>query len=434
MNNRMKGLKQLLCMGALAGFAIGSASAAVVSTGADFSTWPTNAALLTGTPDGGTWERDIKSDRQLMQSFVITNELTVKRIYLPGQDYNPGGDDFTIGFYASTNAMSDFDVYSAPQIGSDIAVDVSTGSSFTGDHIMQLDLEVSEQVTLSAGSYFMMISAGASSTYVMKWDATDGSGTYTNGTAANEGSVQSFDYIMALSDSVATNFALSKTNFLSGRPVGYTIGSFSAALDGAQASYSLVAGSGDTDNSKFSIGGINSNELKVNYDFTGGGSTDGQTFSIRVKGTAGGTVIEQEFLISVTKDDALSGLLPISLSGTSFYSYATNGALVGTLSATFEGVPTNTVFSLVAGDGDADNGKFSVINTNQLVVNYDFTGANSEDGQEFSVRVQTSAGSTVNEEVFLLTVTKDDDHNGIPDSYSIVWEDDFSTDTHGRLC
>ncbi|BCX47988.1 hypothetical protein HAHE_18960 [Haloferula helveola] len=112
---------------------------------------------------------------------------------------------------------------------------------------------------------------------------------------------------------------------------------------------------------------------------------------------------------------------PVSIDDTAFDSGDPIGTPVGTLTGAIGGLEGPTTFALVAGAGDTDNGLFQ-ISGNELQVNSDFTGANSVDGQQFFVRVQgTDNGSLDTAEVELvLTVTKDDDLDGIPDPFELA--------------
>ncbi|MGC6458619.1 MAG: thrombospondin type 3 repeat-containing protein [Akkermansiaceae bacterium] len=115
----------------------------------------------------------------------------------------------------------------------------------------------------------------------------------------------------------------------------------------------------------------------------------------------------------------------ISLGNDSFISASLQGAAVGTLSATNEGTSDPSTFTLVAGEGDTDNDKFQ-INGDQLEIgNFDFTGANSIDGQEFSIRVRGS-GTGTTEQAFTLTLTKDDDGDNLPDDWELRWANDLT--------
>lgn len=112
---------------------------------------------------------------------------------------------------------------------------------------------------------------------------------------------------------------------------------------------------------------------------------------------------------------------------TNFVSGDTIGTPVGTLSSTIATVPQAATYALVSGTGDTDNGLFD-ISGSDLVVNADFTGANSVNGQTFSVRVQGTGGGETSEDIFVLTVSKDDNLDGVHDDYTVLAHCTFDTD------
>lgn len=115
----------------------------------------------------------------------------------------------------------------------------------------------------------------------------------------------------------------------------------------------------------------------------------------------------------------------IALDNSEFLSAGLLGTAIGTLSATNEGTPDPSTFTLVAGEGDTDNDKFQ-INGDQLEIgNFDFTGDNSTDGQEFSIRVQ-GTGSDSAERAFTLTIIKDDDADNLIDDWELRWANDLT--------
>lgn len=121
------------------------------------------------------------------------------------------------------------------------------------------------------------------------------------------------------------------------------------------------------------------------------------------------------FSISTLADDGLVA----KIDSESFYSSVTSGALIGTLSATFDQAPENATFALVGGTGDTDNGKFK-INGNRLEANgYDFTGL--PDDTLLSVRIQATGSSPGRTAVLPVTlrVIADSDSDQIPDKWEL---------------
>jgi len=121
----------------------------------------------------------------------------------------------------------------------------------------------------------------------------------------------------------------------------------------------------------------------------------------------------------------------VSLDNNTFSSGDPRATLVGTLAGSFAGNPDPSTFSLVAGDGDTDNAKFQINGDRLEVGSFDFTGVNSVDGQQFSVRVQ-GVGSDTIERSILLSVFKDDDVDNLLDTWEMAWVGNL-TDLSGSL-
>ena len=115
--------------------------------------------------------------------------------------------------------------------------------------------------------------------------------------------------------------------------------------------------------------------------------------------------------------------------GDAFTSGDPQGTLVGTLAALFGTVPEDSTFALVAGEGDTDNDKFQISGAMLELGAYDFKGANSVNGQQFTVRIQgTSVADALKTtgKTFVVTVTKDDDLDDLPDAWELQWAADLS--------
>lgn len=93
------------------------------------------------------------------------------------------------------------------------------------------------------------------------------------------------------------------------------------------------------------------------------------------------------------------------------------------------GAALEATFTLVAGDGDTDNGLYSIggPDGDQLLVNSDLSAL---DGVEHSVRILgTSAGEDPIEQAFMFTIIGDTDNDGLPDSWERMFGvlGDFAT-------
>ncbi|MFM6759793.1 MAG: cadherin domain-containing protein [Microcystis panniformis] len=188
------------------------------------------------------------------------------------------------------------------------------------------------------------------------------------------------------SNQAPTNLALSATTVNENVPVNTVIGTFSTTDpdSGNSFTYSLVAGTGDTDNSAFSIVG---NQLQINN------SPDFETknsYSIRVKTTdQGGLSFEKTLTITVNDvNENPSNQAPtnLALSATTVNDNVPVNTVIGTFSSTDPDTGNTFTYSLVAGTGDTDNSAFSIVG-NQLQINNspDFETKNS-----YSIRVKTT--------------------------------------------
>ncbi|YCM43699.1 hypothetical protein V2O64_20550 [Verrucomicrobiaceae bacterium 227] len=109
-----------------------------------------------------------------------------------------------------------------------------------------------------------------------------------------------------------------------------------------------------------------------------------------------------------------------SLDNNSFSSGDPQATLIGNLAGALGGNPDPSTFTFVAGAGDTDNDKFQITNNRLEVGNVDFTGANSVDGQQFSVRIQGVGTKTI-ERTITLTLLKDEDADNLKDAWEMTW-------------
>jgi hypothetical protein len=183
-----------------------------------------------------------------------------------------------------------------------------------------------------------------------------------------------------------TNLALSATTVDENVPVNTVIGTFSTTDPdtGNSFTYSLIAGTGDTDNTAFSIVG---NQLQINN------SPDFETknsYSIRVKTTdQGGLSFEKTLTITVNDVNETPGNQAptnLALSATTVNENVAPNTVIGTFSSTDPDTGNSFTYSLIAGTGDTDNSAFSIVG-NQLQINNspDFETKNS-----YSIRVKTT--------------------------------------------
>jgi ELWxxDGT repeat protein len=165
--------------------------------------------------------------------------------------------------------------------------------------------------------------------------------------------------------------------------------------------YTLVSGTGATDNASFTIGGTGGNSLltAASFDFETQSS-----YSIRVRTTdLEGRTFEKQFTITVSNVNEPPANL--TLSASSIAENQSSGTTVGVFTATDPDAGTTLTYSLVSGAGDTDNASFTILN-NQLktAASFDF-----ETKSSYSIRARVSDGILTAEQQFTITVTDGND-------------------------
>lgn len=163
--------------------------------------------------------------------------------------------------------------------------------------------------------------------------------------------------------------------------------------------YTLVAGSGDIDNSSFSI---SNDTLYTNTTFSYNGQN---VYYIRLQSEdAGGQTYQHKDTIHIkNSNDAPTD---IALTATTVAENKAVGTTVGTFSSVDADAGDGHVYTLVAGAGDTDNGKFS-ISDGKLVTGaiFDF-----ETKASYSVRIRTTDYSSATyEEAFTISIADAND-------------------------
>ena len=194
-----------------------------------------------------------------------------------------------------------------------------------------------------------------------------------------------------------TDIALSNSSLPENAGANFVIGSLSTTDPDAGDSftYTLVTGTGDTDNGAFNLAG---NQLRANASFD---FETQNSFSIRVRTTdAGGLFFEEQFTITVTNVNETP--TDLALSNSSLPENAGANFVIGSLSTTDPDAGDSFTYTLVTGTGDTDNGAFNLAG-NQLQANASF---DFEAGSSYTVRLRTTdAGGLFFEEAFTITVT-----------------------------
>ena len=195
-----------------------------------------------------------------------------------------------------------------------------------------------------------------------------------------------------------TDILLSNDSINENTATGTTIGTFSAVtLDVSDThTFTLVSGSGDTDNASFTLtsGGLLKNATIPNYEVK-------NSYSIRVRTSdAAGQIFTKIFTINVNNVNETPYAL--SLSNTSQAENTTTNTTIGTFSTSDVDSGDTFTYSLVTGTGDTDNASFNISGANlrnTSVFNYEVKNS-------YSIRVRTTdAGGLYYEGTFTINVT-----------------------------
>jgi len=195
-----------------------------------------------------------------------------------------------------------------------------------------------------------------------------------------------------------TALALSAVSINENVAANSVVGNFSTTDPdtGNTFTYSLVPGTGSTDNAAFSIVG---NQLRINN------SPDFETkssYTIRVRTTdQGGLTFESPFTITVNDLAENTAPTAIALSATNIDENVAANSVVGNFSTTDPDTGNTFTYSLVAGDGSTDNAAFSIVG-NQLRIN---NSPDFETKSSYSIRIRTTdQGGLTFESPFTITV------------------------------
>jgi hypothetical protein len=225
--------------------------------------------------------------------------------------------------------------------------------------------------------------------YSIRVRSTDAAGSFYE---------QAFTITVTNVNEAPTAVQLSNSTVAEDQPIGTTVGALSTTdPEDGTFTYSLVAGTGSTDNSSFAISG---NSLRTGASFNYEAKN---SYNIRVRTTdSGGLWYEQTFTVTVTNVNEAP--TAVQLSNSTVAENQPIGTTVGALSTTDPEDGTFT-YSLVAGTGSTDNSSFAISgSTLQTAASFNYEVKNS-----YSLRVRTTdAGGLWYEQTFTITVTPGD--------------------------
>ena len=193
-----------------------------------------------------------------------------------------------------------------------------------------------------------------------------------------------------------TNIALSSSSIAENNAVNAVIGALSTtdADTSDTHTYTLVSGTGSTDNASFNISGSNL-RAGIQFDYETKSS-----YSVRIRTTDNdGAYFEKAFTISITNvNEAPTN---ITLSSTTINENNSINAVVGAFSTTDVDSGDTHTYTLVSGTGSTDNASFNISGSNlRAGVVFDYETKNS-----YSIRVRsTDASGLYFEKAFTITI------------------------------
>ncbi len=198
-----------------------------------------------------------------------------------------------------------------------------------------------------------------------------------------------------------SDLALSSSSLAENAGANYVIGNLSSTdADGSDThTYTLVSGTGSTDNASFNING---SQLRATASFN---FETKATYSIRLKTEDSGVGnLSFEKALTITVTDVNEAPTDISLSAASLAENNLANAIIGSLSTSDPDTANTHTYTLVSGTGADDNASFNIFGASLRVTSpLDFEVKNS-----FSVRIRSTdngTGSLYFEESYAITVT-----------------------------
>jgi gliding motility-associated-like protein len=275
-------------------------------------------------------------------------------------------------------------------VGALTSTDVDAGSTFTYTLVAGSGDTDNAAFNISGNNLRLSVSPDfeTKSSYSVRVRTTDAGGLFFE---------KSFTIIITDINDAPTDVVLSATAVNENVAVNTVVGALTStdADAGSTFTYTLVSGTGSTDNAAFNISG-NSLRLSVSPDFETKSS-----YSVRVRTTdAGGLFFEKSFTIAVS--DINDAPTDVVLSATAVNENVAINTVVGALSSTDADAASTFTYTLVSGTGSTDNAAFNISGNNlRLSVSPDF-----ETKSSYSIRVRTTDQDGLSfEKVLIINVT-----------------------------
>jgi gliding motility-associated-like protein len=327
-------------------------------------------------------------------SLVETDNLFVMNITFRGGLFGTPSIKNLENFGPTNITLSNESISENNAIGASIgtidSTDPNLGDSFTYSLVSGAGSDDNSKFTI-AGNTLKAADAfdyETKSSYKIRIQTSDVAGFYFQ---------KEFTLTIVNVNEVPTAIVLSNASIDENNAIGATIGTLSTTDRdaGDSFSYSLVSGTGSTDNSKFTISG---NTLKAAeaFDFE-----TKSNYSIRIQTSdAGGLSFQKEFtLLVVNVNEAPTA---IALSNATIDENKLIGVPLGNFATTDPDAGDSFTYKLVSGVGSDDNSKFTIAGNNTLIATeaFDF-----EIKSSYSIRIQTSdAGGLSFQKEFTMTI------------------------------
>nr|WP_304608947.1 ELWxxDGT repeat protein [Planktothrix sp. FACHB-1365] len=311
---------------------------------------------------------------------------------------------------ALSNSTINENVAANSNVGSFTSTDPDTGNTFTytlvagtGDTDNAAFTIASDKLNINASPDFE-----AKSSYAIRVRTTDQGGLSYE---------QPLTVTIKDVNEVPTNLSISNSSINENVAANSTIGSFTSTDPdtGNTFTYSLVAGTGDTDNAAFTIA---SDKLNINAspNFEAKSS-----YAIRVRTTdQGGLTYEKP--LTVTIKDVNEVPTNLSISNSSINENVAANSNVGSFTSTDPDTGNTFTYTLVAGTGDTDNAAFTIA-SDKLNIN---ASPDFETKSTYNIRVQTTDQGGLTYEQPLTVTIKD-----IDESVSLTPNNDIFNGTAG---
>jgi len=413
-------------------------------TNADNNTYTYSLVAGTGDTDNGSFSI---SGATIKTGIAL--DFETKDSYDVRVNVNDGSNDFEKAFTISISDAND--APTALSIGSTTINENSAAGSTIGQ------MSSTDQDTTDQSTFTYTIVAGTGDTdnasfaisgrnlvtavgVALNYETKD---TYLVRVRTTDASAGTFEQALTISVSdvneAPTDIALSSSTIAEDQPSGTTIGTFDPAdvdqdensggtnEDNNTYTYSLVAGTGDTDNGSFSISGATI-KTGIALDFETKDSYD-----VRVNVNDGSNDFEKAFTISIS--DVNDAPTALSIGSTTINENSAAGSTIGQMSSTDQDTTDQSTFTytIVAGTGDTDNASFAISGRN--LVTAVGVALNYETKDTYLVRVRTTDASAGTFEQ-ALTISVSDVNEAPTDialSSSTIAEDQPSGTTIGTF-